>query len=136
MSSSYDRKCKYCGCLIKMRETSAGRWAAYDDFDKKHNCKNASSRKRSADRSSIEDDFNDVTFPKEFVLKNEAGRRHQRPARRTESQPGKRRVVKRQSSRQASHPRGRQGVKRLSGGSLLLLTFVFLLVLFLLSRLN
>ena len=134
MSSSYDRKCRYCGCLIKMMETSAGRWAAFDDFDKKHNCKKAPSRKQPADRSSIEHAFNDISFPEEFVLKNEAVRNYRRSGRRTESQPGKKRVVKRQLSRQASHPKARHGATRLSSGSLLFLIFVFLLVLFLLSR--
>jgi hypothetical protein len=136
MSSSYDRKCRYCGCLIKMRETSTGRWAAFDDFNKKHNCKNAPNRKQPADRSSIEDAFNDVSFPEEFVLKNEAERKHRRSSSRADFQSGKRRVIKRQSSRQASHPKARHGARRLSGGSLLFLMFVFLVVLFLLSRIS
>ena len=84
----------------------------------------------------MENVLNDVTFPGEFVLKNEAGMKRQRSSRRAEPQTGRKRVVKRQSSRKASLPKARRSDMRLSGGSLLILAFVFLLVLLLLSRLT
>lgn len=38
MSESYNRRCKYCGQWIQMRNMPQGQWVAFDGYDTVHKC--------------------------------------------------------------------------------------------------
>ena len=133
MRSTYHRSCKYCGTRIQLRQTPTGQWMAFEGAVEAHKCGRPSNRKQPANQSSKGDIFDDVAFPKEFVLKGETRRSKGFAAPR----PGKKRSVKRQSppSAQASSPETRHGFGLASNGRFFLLSIIILLILlFLRSR--
>lgn len=130
MRTSYSKSCKYCGGQIQLSQTPAGRWLALDGLGKAHKCGRPSNRNQPVSRSSKEDTFKDITFPKEFRLKGEVDKNRRRPGHLpVASQSTENRSVKRRSTRRRQSKKKRRGSRKLSSGQFLLLVFFVGLIL-------
>jgi hypothetical protein len=129
MSDTQSKGCKFCGGPIQWRQTSAGRWIPFEGPDKPHYCKTLSNQARQTNQDSKENVFSDVTFPKEFVLKTEAGESPKpAPAARAKS-PRKPNVKRSTRSRTPKTPvKPRQDNGELTPGRIISLGVIILVI--------